>query len=72
MSLQAEQLFDTNGLVVVITGGGRAKHIIMPASHLFLSDRAYARRAEKAGDHLASVYGGCENRFERTTECYCA
>ena len=22
MSLQAEQLFDTNGLVVVITGGG--------------------------------------------------
>ena len=48
-------------LTIVITGGGSAKSIIIPASHLFLSDRAYARRAENADKRLTSIYDHGEN-----------
>ena len=41
---------------MVIAGDDSAKMMIMPANHTFLSDKAYARSAEKAGNRLSSVH----------------
>lgn len=42
---------------MVITGGGSANRMMTLANHVFLSDNAYARRAEKAMGWLTSVKG---------------
>ena len=37
---------------MTVTDGGKAKRMINAASHAFLSDSAYARRAEKTTENL--------------------
>ncbi len=50
--------------------GGSTKNKTMAVSHMFLSDSAYARRAEKAARNRCYLtYGHCEKELRLTSDC---
>ena len=52
---QQQAAAESETLTIAIAVGGRDKRMIMAANNMPLFDRAYARRAEKAGDRFGSA-----------------